>query len=97
MGATRKIAELTLANKGITPKITEQYDEEAPLNEVIYQYPEEGAIITSDTVVELVISLGPEPEDIFMPTLLGKTLEEARPIIEEYKLNVIETKYETQY
>ncbi|MBS1348391.1 MAG: Stk1 family PASTA domain-containing Ser/Thr kinase, partial [Firmicutes bacterium] len=99
MGATRKIAELTLANKGITPKITEQYDEEAPLNEVIYQYPEEGAIITSDTVVELVISLGPEPEDIFMPTLLGKTLEEARPIIEEYKLNVIETKYEpsTEY
>ena len=99
MGATRKIAELTLANKGITPKITEQYDEEAPLNEVIYQYPEEGSIITSDTVVVLVISLGPEPEDIFMPTLLGKTLEEARPIIEEYKLNVTETKYEpsTEY
>ncbi len=88
IGVTRRIAELTLANRGITATITEEYDDE-----VIYQYPVEGTIITENTAVELIISLGPEPEDIFMPNLLGKTLEEARPIIEEYQLDVVETKY----
>lgn len=93
IGVTRRIAELTLANRGITATITEEYDDEVPVNEVIYQYPVEGTIITENTAVELIISLGPEPEDIFMPNLLGKTLEEARPIIEEYQLDVVETKY----
>ena len=93
IGITRRIAELTLANRGITATITEEYDDEVPVNEVIYQYPVEGTIITENTAVELIISLGPEPEDIFMPNLLGKTLEEARPIIEEYQLDVVETKY----
>ena len=93
IGVTRRIAELTLANRGITATITEEYDDEVPLNEVIYQYPVKGTIITDNTAVELIVSLGPEPEDIFMPNLLGKTLEEARPIIEEYQLNVVETKY----
>lgn len=93
IGVTRRIAELTLANRGITATITEEYDDEVPVNEVIYQHPVEGTIITENTAVELIISLGPEPEDIFMPNLLGKTLEEARPIIEEYQLDVVETKY----
>lgn len=93
IGITRRVAELTLANKGITATITEEYDDEIPLNEVIYQYPEAGTIVTDSTKVELIISLGPEPEDVFMPDLRGKTLSEARPIIEQYQLNVVETKY----
>ena len=39
IGVTRRIAELTLANRGITATITEEYDDEVPVNEVIYQYP----------------------------------------------------------
>lgn len=97
LGATRKIAELTLANKNLDYHITEQYDEEKPRNEVIFQSPEAGQDITLDTVVELVVSLGPEPVSITMPTLLGLTIDQANAIIEENNFVILTTNYGVSY
>ncbi|NLF80760.1 MAG: Stk1 family PASTA domain-containing Ser/Thr kinase, partial [Clostridia bacterium] len=97
MGATRKIAELTLTNKNIMYNITEQYDEEKPRNEVIFQSPEAGVDIALDTVAELVVSLGPEPISIIMPDLLGQTPDEANPVIEENNFVILTTTYGVSY
>lgn len=97
MGATRKIAELTLTNKNIKYNITEQYDEEKPRNEVIFQSPEAGVDIALDTVAELVVSLGPEPISIIMPNFLGQTLDEANPVIEENNFVILTTTYGVSY
>ena len=93
-GATRKIAELTLKNKGFTNiEFIEQYDEEKPKDEIILQSPPAGSKITLDSKIELVVSMGPEPEDIAMPSLLGMTMEIANPTIIQNGFVVVETKY----
>lgn len=93
-GATRKIAELTLRNKGFT-NITyvEQYDSKVPKDQVILQSPEAGTKIAADTPIELIISLGEEPESFSMPDLRGFTVSEASTVIDQYGLILTETKY----
>ena len=90
IGSTERIATLKLTAMGLEPNITEKYSEEFPEGEVIDQYPVAGDSISADTVVELVVSKGKEPEDIPMPNLLGKSLEEAYEILREYDIKVTE-------
>ena len=97
-GATRKIAELTLKNRGfVNVECVEQYDEEKPKDEVIMQSPVAGEQVSADTKIELVISKGPKPEEFAMPDLRGFTVDEIGSILSQYDLHLTETKYEDSH
>ena len=90
IGATQRMAELKLSDMGLNVRITEEHDPEKPKGEVIDQYPTAGSDIPPNTVVELVVSQGPEPEPIHMPDLLGMPLDQAYEVLEEYYIEVTE-------
>ena len=61
---------------------------------VVGSDPGDGAIHPAGTGLRLIVSLGPRPLELVMPSLLGKTPEEARVIAEGLGLVVRSTKYE---
>ncbi len=61
---------------------------------VVGSDPGVGAIHPAGTGLRLVVSLGPRPLELVMPSLIGKTPEEARVIAEGLGLVVRSTRYE---
>lgn len=59
-----------------------------PLGIVISQDPEAGVLIRGQDTVNLQVSQGPEMPMVNMPSVTGKTLEEARIVLETLKLKV---------
>ncbi len=72
-------AEILLEAAGLT-RVQEvsRYHETVPEGYVINQAPGAGALVRVDTVVQLEVSLGPEPRSVAVPRLVGLTLAEAR-------------------
>ncbi len=61
---------------------------------VVGSDPGAGAVHPAGTGLRLIVSLGPRPLELVMPSLIGKTPEEARVIAEGLGLVVRSTKYE---
>jgi serine/threonine protein kinase len=93
VGSTRRLAELSLENRDIRYEVVEEYDDDVARDLVISHDPEAGAEVSRNTVVILTVSLGPEPQDIIMPDLRGKTMDEAAAMIAENNFNIVEIKY----
>ena len=89
VGQTQRMAELKLVNMGLSYTITEEYNEEEAKGKVMDQNPAAGTGIAEGGTVELIVSLGKEPEKITMPTLIGKTLNEARAICDSYEITIV--------
>jgi beta-lactam-binding protein with PASTA domain len=62
--------------------------------DVVGSDPDAGAVLPAGTGIRLMVSLGPRPLELVMPSLIGKTPEEARLIAEGLGLVVRSTKYE---
>ena len=90
IGATQRMAEFKLNDMGLNVRITEEYDPDKPKGEVIDQYPTANSDISPNTLVELVVSQGPEPEPIKMPDLLGLPIDQAYTVLAEYYIEVTE-------
>ena len=56
--------------------------------------PGEGAVRSFGTGIRMLVSLGPRPAELVMPSLVGKTAEEARLIVEGLGLVIRSVKYE---
>ncbi len=61
---------------------------------VIGTDPGEGAVRPLGSGVRLLVSLGPRPVELIMPSLVGKTAEEARLVVEALGLVMRSVRYE---
>jgi serine/threonine-protein kinase len=83
-----------LVELALEPSVVEQYDEVVEVGRVISwsvpSMPEAGpsTLVEPGTVVELVVSLGPEPRVV--PELVGRTADAARAELVRLRLQVLE-------
>ncbi len=90
----QKEAEIMITNLKLRVGTVELVFNELPLGTVISQDPEPGVTTREKDTVDMTVSQGPEKAKVNMPNLTGKTLEEARGILEglQLKVGTIETK-----
>ena len=86
LGVDRDAAVAILRSDGLEPVATERYHETVPAGAVILTDPAAGEVIPEASDIEVVISLGREP--IAVPTLVGRSLDEARQLVEQAGLEL---------
>lgn len=84
----QKDAEIMITNQKLRVGTVEPVFNDLPEGTVISQDPEPGVLTREKDTVDLKVSQGPEKPNVNMPNLTGKTLEEARGILEGLKLKV---------
>lgn len=73
-GLSRAAAVSVLAAAGLVPgPVTEEHSDTVPLDRVIRQTPLAGAQVPPGTPVGLVLSLGPAPQGVAVPRVVGLT------------------------
>ncbi|NLV42855.1 MAG: PASTA domain-containing protein [Candidatus Hydrogenedentes bacterium] len=73
-GLSRAAAVSALAAAGLVPgPVTEEHSDTVPLDRVIRQTPAAGAQVPPGTPVGLVLSLGPAPQGVAVPRVIGLT------------------------
>ena len=85
-----------LKSKGLkSPEESYEYSNDVEENKVIKQSPAAGEEVGKNTEIKVVISKGPETRMVDIPDVVGKSLADAKAILEEAKLKVNdEIKYE---
>lgn len=86
MGEYRSV-QLKAEQIGLKTHVVRKVDELIPKGLVINTDPAPGSIVAKDAVITLYVSDGPDTEMIEMPLLKGKTLEQAKQLLEKLKLN----------
>ena len=87
-------AEVVLDNLGLQiTETTYEYSEQIRENYIISQTPEPGSEIEVNTEIKLIISQGPKPVMVTMPTLLGVDKDRAFNLIQRSGLKVGELNY----
>lgn len=82
-------AEVALANVGLlVGEVTRVYHSQILPGQVIQQDPSSGKQVPQGTSVNLIISKGPEPVWVKIPSLTGMSLTQAKSLLESYKLTV---------
>jgi len=66
----------------------EEYSDEVDKGLIINQKPKIGTLAKKNSIVQITVSLGPEPEIIEMPDLIGLREGEARGILDDNNLQV---------
>jgi serine/threonine-protein kinase len=93
-GRPLREVEVLLDNLGLqVDEFVYEYSEQFDENYVISQVPEPGSEIEVNTKVELVVSKGPKPIMVTMPSLLGKDKDEAFNLITRNGLEVGKLNY----
>ncbi len=93
-------AEIALQSKGLlVGEVRRAYHSQIPSGQVIQQDPGSDQEIPQGSSVNLIVSKGPEPVWVEMPSLIGLDLEEAQEIIKSLKLlqGVIDYEASTRY
>ena len=81
-GMTEREAKVTLESYGLTiGKTSTGYSDEYKKDEIIFQSPKAATKVEEETTVDLIISLGSQPEAITAPNVVGVDLAQARQII----------------
>lgn len=82
VGEAQRAAEVILGDASLQLEVSgEENDPDVPEGDVISQTPEAGTDVAVDSVVSVVLSLG--PADLEVPDLRGMTEEEARAALRE--------------
>jgi beta-lactam-binding protein with PASTA domain len=94
-GLNERQAQLDAEHAGFAiVEVAEVHTNLVERGRVIGSYPDAGAVRPLGTGVRLLISLGARPAELVMPSLVGKTAEEARLIVEGLGLVMRSVKYE---
>lgn len=90
-------ATLTLTNEGLQAgSIEEIFDDKYAKGFVISQKPAKGQV-EKGTRIDLMVSKGEKPDRVSMPSLIGKSLEEARQILKDNGLSLGQLKKEESH
>ncbi len=94
-GLTTRQAQLEAELAGFAVNdVVETYTGRVERGRVVGTDPSAGAIVPAGTGIQMLVSLGPRPRALVMPSLIGKTPEESQLIAEELGLTVRSIKYE---
>ena len=94
-GLNTRQAQLDAEAAGFTvSEIVEVHTDRVERGRVVGSDPGPGAALPAGTPIRLLVSLGPRPLEFIMPSLVGRTPEEARLIAEGLGLVVRAVKYE---
>ena len=86
-------ANIILEEHGICQgELSRTYHSKVEKDHIITQVPIQGTLVSRSGCVNLLISLGRQPEAFKMPDLIGLTLEDALQLIESIKLVIGEIK-----
>ena len=86
-------AKIVIENSGFKlGKITYKSDD-LDKDYVLEQSPKAGLEVKNDSVIDLVVSLGPEVKMVIVPTLINLKVLEAQKKIEELKLRLVNSEY----
>ncbi len=89
VGLHRQAAEIELNAVGLqVGAVKTAYSEEYEKDYVIEQNPKAGTAVAEGTLVDITLSLGPEPKLVSVPDLRGSSLQDAKSLIEELGLKV---------
>jgi serine/threonine-protein kinase len=88
VGRERRQARRMLTEAGFEVGEERQASGSVPINRVISQDPSGGSLKESGQEITIVVSTG--PERIAVPNVVGKTLDEARSALEDFKVTVTE-------
>lgn len=78
VGKTREEAEKLLKDAGLVAEITEENDEKVEAGIVLSQDIEDGETVNKGSTVKLVVSKGSGIVNVEVPSLVGKTEQEAK-------------------
>lgn len=82
IGTNLRDAKFTIAQSELElGKLSYEFDHYYPESVVMDQAIKEGTEIIAGSAIDLTISLGDEPDELFIPNLYGKTLEDAELLI----------------
>jgi serine/threonine-protein kinase len=94
-GLNARQAQLDAEHAGFAiEEMVEVHTDIVERGRVIGTDPGEGAVRSFGTGIRMLVSVGPRPVELVMPSLVGKTAEEARLIVEELGLVMRSVKYE---
>jgi len=88
VGRGRQVARRTLTDAGFEVREQRAPSASVAINRVISQDPSGGSLKESGQEVTIVVSTG--PERVAVPNVVGKTLDEARSTLEDFKVTVTE-------
>ncbi|HHW02931.1 MAG TPA: Stk1 family PASTA domain-containing Ser/Thr kinase [Thermoanaerobacterales bacterium] len=89
IGFSEQEGVAALTNSGFTVgSITREYSEEYPEGVIIDQNPRADLLLPEKTAINFTVSLGPEIKQSNTPVLIGKTLDDAKKLLEEQKLQI---------
>ena len=80
--------QIQLENVGLRCSVKFTKDELIQEGYVIKTEPTKGTLVSKNDTVTIYVSEGPEIEEVEMPDLVGKTVEEAEKILSDLKLNL---------
>ncbi len=93
-GLTARQAQLDAESAGFAiSSVAEVHTPEVERGRVVGTMPRSGSVLPAGTGISMVVSLGPRPMALIMPSLVGRTPEEARLIVEELGLVVRSVRY----
>lgn len=92
-------AERQLYDLGLKFEVEEQFSDLYPENTVIEQTPEGRSVVEKSTTVKLVVSKGEENKTVIVPSIVGKTLSDAKKTLDALYLGltVIKTESSLEY
>lgn len=94
-GLTARQAQLDAEAAGFAvSSISDVHTEDVERGRVVGTMPRSGSILPAGSGISMVVSLGPRPVALIMPSLVGRTPEEARLIAEELGLVVRSVRYD---
>ncbi len=94
-GLTSRQAQLNAEAAGFAiTSVGEVHTQVVERGRVVGTMPCSGSVLPAGTGISMVVSLGPKPVALVMPSLVGRTPEEARLIAEQLGLVVRSVRYE---
>jgi serine/threonine-protein kinase len=87
VGDGRLQARKTLTDAGFEIEETRTFSDSVGINRVISQSPDGGSLSESGKVVRIELSSG--PERLPVPNVVGKTQDEARSALDDFKVSVV--------
>ena len=98
VGKTREEAEKLLKDAGLVAEITEENDEKVEAGIVLSQDIEDGETVNKGSTVKLVVSKGSGIVNVEVPSVVGRTEQEARNLLTEagLKVNVVNDEDESK-
>lgn len=88
-GYTQEAAEAAVSALGLSYTITLQYDDTVETGYVIETDPASGSEVAMDTVVEIIVSRGPETKTTSVPQFIGSTEADAQSMADESNLVLV--------